>query len=274
MRLRMRVVLVVMFGALVPLIGCDSNFPKMITRPDTDDLVTARIGRITIKIDGRTTANILYEFGSVLIHYETETRWKAGLTNRPPAAAVRDFFAEKGYTATVSGYIGSHEIVSIDSDVDLYLMLDDLRDLPGVADARLHFIHKTSELLSDLDGVVDEVIVVDDEESISISSAIIEVGMLEDGSLYEFGTVLVRHDDQYTAAAAVDAFFQERGYVPTVTDFVFGYTVIHVGDRVDTAPMLESLRAIPGVEDALLNQLHPIFEISMSESAVPGVSLF
>ena len=123
MRLERILMRVIMLGTVVSFIGCEDS-PEMITCPDRDDRVNARIGR--------TKWNRLYAFGSVLIRYETETRWKAGLTNRPPAPAVRDFFAKKGYTTMVRGYNSSFKVVSIDSDVDPYPMLEDLRDLPGI----------------------------------------------------------------------------------------------------------------------------------------------
>lgn len=265
MRLQIVLVFVAIFGILILLIGCGDS-PEMITCPD--NLVTAKIGR--------SEGNMLYEFGSVLISYETDTRWKVGLTDRPPAAAVRDFFAKKGYTSTVRGYLGAYEVVYLDSDVDTLPMLDDLMDLPGVDHVLFHFMSKTSELLSALSGVDDEIFVWDDDELPSVNRAIIEVGVLEDGSLYEFGTVIVRHDEQYTAATAVNAFFQERGYTPRFTELDFKYRaiLIHVGDCVDTAPMVESLRAIPGVEDVLLNRLHTPLERFLSESDIPGVQLF
>ncbi|MCY3550926.1 MAG: hypothetical protein OXH39_10755 [Candidatus Poribacteria bacterium] len=268
MRLQIVLVFVAIFGILIPLIGC-SDSPEMITCPD--NLVTAKIGR--------TKANLLYELGSVLILYETDTRWKVGLMDRPPAAAVRDFFAKKGYTSTVRGYILGYEVVYLDSDVDTLPMIDDLMDLPGVEQVYLHFMSKTSELLSALSGVDDEIIVWDDDELPElpfVNNAIIEVGVLEDGSLYEFGTMIVRHDEQYTAATAVNAFFQERGYTPKFTELNSKYRaiLIHVGDCVDTAPMVESLRAIPGVEDVLLNRLHTRLETFLSESDIPGVQLF
>ena len=152
----------------------------------------------------------------------------------------------------------------LDSEVDLYPMLEDVEDLPGVARVLLHFIRSTIEML---DSRVDEPVLWDDEGPPPNPRAILEVGRLEDGSLYEFGTILLRYDETHTAAPAVEAFFRERGYnTPAVKDFlpIFpkgGYVVIDLGNCVDPAPMLEGLRAIPDLEDALLNRLHPVFEL-------------
>ena len=54
----------------------------------------------------------------------------------------------------------------------------------------------------------------------------------------------------------------------------YGYKVMHVGDCVDTAPILKELKAIPGVADARLNQLHTILDVLLGKSDVPGVSLY
>ena len=179
------------------------------------------------------------------------------ITNRPPAPAVRDFFAKKGYVATVRGYILSSEVVFLDSEIDPVPMLEDVEDLPGVSRALLHFIHRTSEKLDR-----NKIERWTDERGSSPGRAIIEVGRLEDGSLYEFGTMLLRYDEKHTAAPAVEAFFRERGYgTPAVKNYVSGYYVIDLGNCVDRAPMLEGLRAIPDLEDVLLNQLHPVFEL-------------
>lgn len=249
-RLPLRRMLVILFGTLLWLIGCGDS-PEMITCPDVDDRFTARVGRLP--------GGSLYMLGSMLIDYETDTRWKAGLTNRPPAPAVRDFFAKKGYTATVRGYIESTEVVFLDSEVDLYPMREDVEDLPGVTHALLHFLHRTTELLEPK----ADVIVVNGRSSPE-KHAIIEVGRLGDGYLYEFGTILIRYDKYHTGAQEVNDFFSQRYYTPTITDYLprTGYYILYIGNCVDTAPMLEPLRAIPGPEDVLLNRLHPSFDVN------------
>ena len=200
------------------------------------------------------------------------------MTDDIPFSPVNDFFLKKGYTARVKGFILSGEVISLGSDVDTYPMLKDLSNIPGV-EAYPHVFFKTSVLLyrSSLDY---EPLLSDEDLPPSVRRAIIEVGMLADGTLYELGVVLVKYDEMHTAntnsAKAVVTFFRKKGYTPRTMDSVsgYGYKVMHVGDCVDTAPMLEELKTIPSVADARLNQLHTILEVAKGESDVPDVSPF
>ena len=250
MRLQITLIHAILFCTLVLLIGCDKS-PDIIGCPDVDDLVTVRVGR--------TPGGSLYSLESILIRYETDTRLKAGLTNRPPADAVRDFFAKKGYTATVVGYTPSYEVVFIDGELDMYSIWDDLNGLPGVADPSLHFLHRMSEMLD----TKAEYTVLNGDSSPG-KHAIIEVGMLEDGTLYEFGTILIQYADKHhTGAQEVNDFFTQRYYTPTITAYLAstGHYVMYIGNCFDPAPVIEPLSAISGVKHVGLNKMCPTFSL-------------
>ncbi len=268
MKIRIIVLFTMIFGTVIVLVGCG---PELIDCPDNSD------GSSTAKI-GRTKDNQLYEFGAVLVYYDRAAQQQMDMTDDIPFSPVNDFFVKEGYTPRVKGFVLDAEVISLGSDVDTYPMLKDLRNIPGVAGAYPHIFYKTSVLLylSTLDYEPEP----SDEDVPSVSRAIIEVGMLEDGSLYELGVILVKYDEMHTAntnpAEAVDTFFLKKGYTPRTMDSVsgYGYKVMHVGDCVDTAPILKELKAIPGVADARLNQLHTILDVLLGKSDVPGVSLY
>lgn len=265
MKIRIIVLFAMIFGIIIVLVGCG---PELIDCPDNPDGATAKIGR--------TESGNLYEFGAVLVYYDQATKQQMDMTDDIPFSLVKDFLVKEGYTPRVKGFILDAEVISLGSDVDPYPMLKDLENIPGVAGAYPHVFYKTSLLLylSSLDYTPEG----SDEDWPSVSRAIIEVGRLKDGSLYEFGVVLVQYDEMHTAntnpAEVVDTFFHKKGYTPKTLDSVsgYGYKVMHVGDCVDTAPMLEKLKAIPGVADARLNQLHTVLDIALDKSDVPGVS--
>ena len=263
MKIRIIVSFTMMFGTVILFVGCG---PELITCPDN----SGRSAKV-----GRTESNLLYELGTVVVRYH-ELR---DLTDDVPLAAVNDFFLKRGYTPKVKGSVGSHEYVSIGDDVEIYPMLKDLRNTPGVADVRLHFFLTTSTLLLESAPDYVEGIIWDDEDWDwpSVSRAILEVGVLEDGTLYEFGVVLVKYDEGDTASVApaiVSSFFTRKGYFPRIINSVYDFKVMHVGDCVDIAPMLETLRAIPGVADVRLNQLHSILEVAQGKFDRTDVSLF
>ena len=275
MKIRIIVLFAIILGTLNVLVGCG---PELIDCPDNPDgAATAQIGR---EEDGT-----LYAFGWVLVYYDETPKQQV---DRPPFSAVNDFLVKKGYTPSVKGFIFNAEVIALGSDVDPYPMLKDLNNLPGVSEVYPLVLFKTSTLLhrSTLEGISlqsDE-----DRDSPSVGRAIIEVGRLEDGSLYEFGVVLVKYEeyDVMTMSLpniypweAVKTFFRKKGYAPKVIDTIggtyydplrpsFGYKVLHVGDCVDTALMLEELKAIPGVVDARLNQLHTLLDLALDKSGL------
>lgn len=269
MKIKIIVLFALIFGIIIVLIGCG---PELIDCPDNPD------GAVTAKI-GRTENGSLYEFGAVLVYYDQAIKQQMDMTDDIPFSLVKDFLVKEGYTPRVKGFILDAEFISLGSDVDPYPMLKDLENIPGVAEAYPHVFYKTSLLLyiSALD--FEPLPEASDEDSPSVSRAIIEVGRLKDGSLYELGVVLVQYDEMHTAntnpAEAVNTFFHKKGYTLKTMDSVsgYGYKVMHVGDCVDTAPMLEELKAISGVADARLNQLHTLLDVLLDKSDVPGVSL-
>lgn len=261
------VLFAMIFGTIIVLVGCG---PELIDCPDNPDEATAKIGR--------TESGTLYEFGAVLVYYDQATKQQMDMTDKIPFSLVNDFLVKEGYTPKVKGFIFDGEVISLGSDVDTYPMLKDLKNIPGVEGAYLHGLYKTSLLLY-ISALETMPLPSDGDEDLpSVSRAIIEVGRLEDGSLYELGIVLVKYDEMHTAntnpAEAVDTFFHKKGYTPKTMDSIsgYGYKVMHVGDCVDTAPMLVELKTIPGVADARLNQLHTVLDIALDKSDVPGVS--
>jgi hypothetical protein len=102
--------------------------------------------------------------------------------------------------------------------------------------------------------------------------------MMKDGSLYEFGVVLIQYDKMSTTVPtpvkAVNNFFVRKGYTPKIIDSFSDFVVIDVGHCVDTAPMLGDIMAIPGVVSARLNLLYSTLEVLRGGLDIPGVSSF
>lgn len=271
MKIRAIVLFAIMFGMVIILVGCG---PELIDCPDKSG------GSPTAKI-GRTVDNLLYEFGVVLVQYDPLTQQETDFTDDVPLAAVNAFFVKRGYTPKVIGFFIGYEVVSFGSDIDPYPMLEDLRDIPGVAAADLHVFHKTSTLLY-IRSLGDEVQPTDGGKDwhwpLVSRRATIEVGMQADGSLYEFGVVVIQYNKLIktgtTPAKTVNNFFVKKGYTPKTVDSFSDFLVVDIGDCVDTAPMLGDIAAIPGVTSARLNLLHTTLEVIRSESDVPGVSSF
>ena len=266
MKIRTMVLFGIIFGILNVLVGCG---PKLIDCPDNLG------GAATVKV-GRAGNGMLYEFGVVAVRYDEATQQETDLTDGVPSDAVNAFFVKSGYTPKVKGLIIDYEVISFDSDIDPYPMLKKLRNIPGVIETDLHVFHKTSELLyaSSLDYIEEE----GDRDVPSGRRAIVDVGRTEDGSLYEFGVVLIQYDWMHTTdptpVKAVNAFFVGKGYTPKILNSFSDFVVIEIGECVDTAPMLKTIEAIPGVIRARLNLLHTTLEVLRGESDVPGMSLF
>ncbi len=266
MKMKVVVLFTMMFATVTVLAGCG---PKLI---DCSDNLG---GAATVKV-GRTENGLLYEFGVVAVRYDEATQQETDLTDGVPSDAVNAFFVNKGYTPKVEGLIIDYEVISFDSDVDPYPMLKKIINIPGVVEIDLHVFHKTSDLLyaSSLDYIEAEA----DRDVPSGRRAIVDVGRMEDGSLYEFGVVLIQYDWMHTTnptpVKAVNAFFVSKGYTPKTLNSFSNFVVIEIGECVDTAPMLKDIAAIPGVISARLNLLHTTLEVLRGESDVPGMSLF
>lgn len=266
MKIKVVVLFTMILGTAIGLVGCG---PKLIDCPDN------LYGPATIKV-GRTKDGLLYEFGVVSLRYDELTQQGTDLTDDVPLTAVNEFFVKEGYTPKVKGFFIDYEVVAFSSDVDSYPMIKKIRNIPGVVEVDLHVFHKTSELLyvSSLDYIEEE----GEGDRPSVGRAIVEVGRMEDGSLYEFGVVLVQYDEISTTvpvlAKRVNNFFIGKGYTPKTVNSFSNFVVIDVGDCVDTAQMLGDIEAIPGVISARLNLLHTTLEVLRGESDVPGMSLF
>ena len=266
MKIKVAMLFTMIFGTVIVLVGCG---PKLIDCPDNSDGSTVKVGR--------TKDGLLYEFGVVSVRYDESVQREADLTDGVPSAAVSEFFVKRGYTPRVEGFIIDYEVISFGSDLDPYSMLKKLRNIPGVVETDLHVFHKTSELLyaSTLDYYIEEGW---NRDVPSVDRAIVEVGMMKDGSLYEFGVVLIQYDKMSTTVPtpvkAVNNFFVRKGYTPKIIDSFSDFVVIDVGHCVDTAPMLGDIMAIPGVVSARLNLLYSTLEVLRRESDIPGVSSF
>lgn len=111
------------------------------------------------------------------------------------------------------------------------------------------------------------------EKSEELVTAII--GKTKYGSLYELGVVLVRYDEAVQRletdvtnrvhVPAVNNFFTEKGHTPRVVGMFFGFEVINIGEYIDTEPMLEKLKAIPGVANTKLHLLQKTSDILSSD---------
>lgn len=84
---------------------------------------------------GVTEDGDLYKLGVVLVQYD-ETTWKLVDITGPPIAAVNNFFINRGYTPRVVGTFSRTEVIEIGECIDALPMLDKLKLIPGVVDAR------------------------------------------------------------------------------------------------------------------------------------------
>lgn len=267
MKIKVVLLFTMMFGTTIAaLVGCG---PKLIDCPDNSGTPA------TTKV-GRTKNGLLYEFGVVSVRYDKSVQRKTDLADGASSAAVNAFLVKSGHTPKIKGLILDYEVISLGSAIDPYPMLKDLRNIPGVVETDLHVFHKTSELLyaSSLDYIEED----QNRDSPSVGRAIVEVGVLEDGSLYEFGVVLIQYDEMRTAGPmlvkTVNAFLVGKGHTPKIIDSFSNYVVIEVGNCVDTAPMLGDIETIPGIISARLNVLHSTLEVLRGEPDVPGMSPF
>ena len=266
MKIKVVTLFTMMFATTIGLAGCG---PKLIDTP-------ANSGKATIAKVGRTENGLLYEFGVVAVRYDEATQQETDLTDGVPSAAVNDFFLKRGYTPKVKGLIIDYEVIAFGTNVDPYPMLEKIRNIPGVVEIDLHVFHKTSELLyaSSLDYIEEE----GNSDVPSVGPAIVDVGRMKDGTLYELGVVLIQYDEmratRTTTTKAVNNFLVRKGYAPKTINSFSDFVVIDVGERVDTAPILRDIETLPGVISARLNLLHTTLEVIRGETNVPGMSLF
>ena len=258
-------------GTVIVLIGCDTYEP-----PELIICSKGPAGPVTAKV-GRTEYGSLYELGSVVIEYSEATQQRTNLTDTVPSAAVNDFFLDRGYTPRVMGSYLSAEVIYIGEDVNTEPMLKKLERNSSVKAAYLHYLVRAYVLLETNFLSMDW----NRRPVEKATRAIIEVGKLEDGSLYELGVVLVLYDatdvvwkDGVKAYIApverVNDFFLSKGYMPKDRSLSLssGIAVIHIGECVDPAPMLKELKTIPGVINARLNILYNMLTVSKGENVI------
>lgn len=277
MKIRIVVLFAMVFGMVIVFIGCDDPPAELITCPKGPN------GPVTAKV-GRTEYGALYELGTVVLEYSEATKKRTNLTDDVPLAAVNDFLIDKEYTPEVIGSYFGAEVIYIGDNVDPYPMLKKLERISGVRKAHPNMFISTSVLfdISIFEEVTDGP---SEKPKPTTTRAIVEVGKLEDGSLYELGVVLVQYDEtpfngidrerKYAALwERMNDFFVNKGYTPKDMGPIYGVAVIHVGECVDTAHMLEELKTIPGVIDARLEILYTTFEIAtgLRVADLPNVS--
>ena len=221
---------------------------------------------VTTTLIGRTKYDTLYEVGTVLVRYEDHIQKRRALSDHTvPAPAVNDFFVKKGFTPTVVGMHSLNEVIYIGKDVNAKPMLEDLARLPGVIAADLPALYSTSNLI-----IASQV--VDPEggsrRKASTSAALIEVGKMKDGTLYDLGSILVRYQKSivtvpgtalsadHVSLRAVETFFSDRGYSIKRKNLHVRIEIIYIDVCADIESMLEELKEVPGVTDARLDIIY------------------
>ena len=106
---------------------------------------------------GKTSAGLLYDLGSIVIRYHGRIAVapsSAVSADLASSKAVSNFFLDRGYSPKkrlVHVYV---EVIQIDACADIMSLLEDLKTIPGVADAQLDVIHtaydKEPKILKDL----------------------------------------------------------------------------------------------------------------------------
>ena len=246
-----------LFGG-VACVGCGEQEPILIDcQGHPVESATAMIGR--------TEYGNFYRLGTVLINYEE------GVVNQPDwgvlTAPVKRFFIQRGYKPEVRGILFDKHVIYIGEDIDTTPMLKDLKRVKGVEKADIFMVFTLSHLvLSHLYFGAE----VDDTEPETMPRALVEVGKTGDGSLYELGSVLVAYQNSIfdlpdpsipfdtVSPSLVRYFFLSKGYEPQVKVLHVRLQIVRLDECVDTAPMLEELRALPGVADVHLNTFHLI----------------
>ena len=251
----LRVILFVALFGGVACVGCGEQEPILIDcQGHPVESATAMIGR--------TEYGNFYRLGTVVIDYEegvvNQTDWVL-------TAPVKRFFIQRGYKPEVRGILFDKHLIYIGEDIDTTPMLKDLNRVKGVEKADIVIVFTLSHLvLSRLYLAEPEV---DDTEPETMPRALVEVGKTSDGSLYELGSVLVAYQNSIfdlpdpsipfdtVSPSLVRYFFLSKGYEPQVEVLHVRLQIVRLDECVDTAPMLEELRALPGVADVHLNMI-------------------
>ena len=229
---------------------------------------------VTTTLIGRTKYDTLYEVGTVLVRYEDHIQERRALSDHTvPAPAVNDFFAKKGFTPKVVGMLQLNEVIYIGKDVNAKPMLEDLARLPGVIAADLVPLYSTSNLIIEAQVVTPEG-GGGSRRKASTSAALIEVGKMKDGTLYDLGSILVRYQKSIVTVPgtalsadrvslrAVKTFFSDRGYNIKRRNLHERVEIIYIDVCADLESMLEELKEVPGVTDARLDIIYTFAELT------------
>lgn len=99
---------------------------------------------------GKTSDGLLYDLGSIVVYYHNRLTVAPGgavFADRASSEAVTNFFLDRGYSPEkrlVHVYV---EVIQIDACADIMSLLEDLKTIPGVADAQLDVIHTYEDIL-------------------------------------------------------------------------------------------------------------------------------
>jgi hypothetical protein len=120
--------------------------------PVSDDLPEVATVRPTFRTKQievfKTEDGFLYEPGVVLVQYNNTITLKSANTTRVPVAAVNNFLVNKGYMPRLRGTLPHFEVIEVGKCVDPTPLLEGLKEIPGVVDARLNRFRSSIEILS------------------------------------------------------------------------------------------------------------------------------
>lgn len=88
---------------------------------------------------GRTEDGDLYKLGRAIVEYDEAVLRRRTLVTAP-VPAVYDFFINKGYTPRLVIGNSRSAVIEIGECIDIAPMLDELKSIPGVADAELDIV--------------------------------------------------------------------------------------------------------------------------------------
>lgn len=289
-KLKTVILFVVSFWVIFTFSGCGEPELTLIDCPEHPaGPTTAMIGTVMIGKTERVAH--YYKLGTVVVHYKHGV-FEEGKADGVIMGPLKDFFIRRGYTPKVMDVWPPVYFIDIGEGVDPGPMLKDLKRVEGVETVYLYSLSTTydhirsglyvDEARGETGGTiatpmieVSEFIVLKVVKSIRQSFGDIgdgdetlrttqtEVGKTSDGILYEFGSVLVlyhrliflRSDPNLrsTAPKTVYDFLVSKGYEPKIEYMHARLEILRVGECVDTAPMLEALKALPGVAEVHLN---------------------
>ena len=276
MNMRAMVLFAVLVGVIVIMfVGCSEQKSILID-------CAKHLPRSTTAMIGRTEYGNFYKLGTVAVRYEREIQ---NQKNDVLTAPVKEFFTKRGYAPEALGMLFSdYQVIYIGEDIDIAPMLKDLNHVKGVENASLYFLFRVSDLV--LSRLYFEAESEDGVEE-TMPKALIEVGKTSDSSLYELGSVLVQYHKSIiplsdisipfdtSSPRAVHDFFVSKGYEPKSENLHVRLEIVRVGECVDTALMLEELRALPGVTNVHLNIFSlfatPVVEMLLASSDVSEV---